>query len=276
VQANLRLALEQVIDLRAELAQLTGAEPASEQAADGEPILSFDQALREVPALLDMQDLLGQPDDSSLRNEKEISAIIQELRQPMSSILGYTDFLLGESTGVLGELQRKYLERIRASVERLGGLADDLIQLTEQETNSSRLRPATVVLDQMIDKAVAGTKDQLSKKNILLELNIPDHLPDLQADQPALQQVLDSLLQNAVNCTAAGGKVNIQASGKERARARLYPGGFPIPAATSKRRTCCLSRVFKMIKTESRATTNQSTLLSQGSGRSHGGRIWVD
>jgi GAF domain-containing protein len=46
---------------------------------------------------------------------QEITALVQDLRQPMSSIVGYTDFLLGESIGILGALQRRFLERIRSS-----------------------------------------------------------------------------------------------------------------------------------------------------------------
>ena len=48
-----------------------------------------------------------------------IASISQELRQPMSSIVGYTDLLLGESIGILGALQRKFVEQIKASTEQL-------------------------------------------------------------------------------------------------------------------------------------------------------------
>ncbi|MFO3796771.1 MAG: histidine kinase dimerization/phospho-acceptor domain-containing protein, partial [Anaerolineales bacterium] len=59
-----------------------------------------------------------------------IAAIAQELRQPLSSLIGYTDLLLGESVGILGAMQRKFVERIKASIERMRSLVDDLIQIT--------------------------------------------------------------------------------------------------------------------------------------------------
>jgi len=52
-----------------------------------------------------------------------IAAIAQELRQPMSSIVGYTELLLGESVGLLGSMQRKFVERIKASSERMADLS---------------------------------------------------------------------------------------------------------------------------------------------------------
>ena len=67
-----------------------------------------------------------------------VASISQELRQPMSSIVGYTDLLLGESVGILGTLQRKFVERIKASTERIGSLIDDLIQVTTLETGLQR------------------------------------------------------------------------------------------------------------------------------------------
>lgn len=48
------------------------------------------------------------------------ASIAQDLRQPMSSIVGYTDLLLGESVGILGALQRKIL-RTDSSLNRADG-----------------------------------------------------------------------------------------------------------------------------------------------------------
>ena len=51
-----------------------------------------------------------------------IASISQELRQPMSSIVGYTDLLMGESVGILGALQRKFVERsLHRTHRRPGG-----------------------------------------------------------------------------------------------------------------------------------------------------------
>jgi signal transduction histidine kinase len=46
---------------------------------------------------------------------------------------GYTDLLLGESVGILGALQRKFVERVKSSTERISNLINDLIQVTTLE-----------------------------------------------------------------------------------------------------------------------------------------------
>src|SRR5574337_628058 len=94
-----------------------------------------------------------------------IASISQELRQPMSSIIGYTDLLLGESVGILGALQRKFVERIKASTERIGSLIDDLIQMTTLESGLADLKPEPVDLNTIIDNAMAYTSSQVREKN---------------------------------------------------------------------------------------------------------------
>ncbi len=140
-----------------------------------------------------------------------ITSLSQELRQPMSSIIGYTELLLGESTGILGALQRKFLERIKVSAQRVGVLLDDLINVTSLDEEQFTLEPESVNLAGVIDEAVSRTSDQLQEKSITLNLDLPEALPQLKADPDALQQVVIHLLQNASSATPAEGEVGLRA-----------------------------------------------------------------
>jgi signal transduction histidine kinase len=139
-----------------------------------------------------------------------VASISQELRQPMSSIVGYTDLLLGESVGILGALQRKFIERIKASTERIGGLVDDLIQVTTMETNPVEIKFESVDLNLIIDNAVAYTSTQIREKNITLQLDTSDVPPQVQTDREALQQILIHLLQNAGSASPPDGTVTLR------------------------------------------------------------------
>jgi signal transduction histidine kinase len=146
----------------------------------------------------------------STEQAEVIASISQELRQPMSSIIGYTDLLLGESVGILGALQRKFVERIKASTERLGNLIDDMIQLTNLETNIVERKPETIDLNQIIDHAVSYTSSQVREKNISIHLDLPKRLDPIYADREALQQILIHLLQNAGAATPVEGKIRLK------------------------------------------------------------------
>jgi signal transduction histidine kinase len=139
----------------------------------------------------------GQAGAYSSEQAEVIASIAQELRQPMSSVVGYTDLLLGESVGILGSLQRKFVERVKASTERIGTLIDDMIQVTNLETGLTELKPEAVDLNMIIDNAMSYTSSQIREKNITLHLDLPKDLQSIHADREALQQILIHLLQNA-------------------------------------------------------------------------------
>ncbi|MFN8403369.1 MAG: HAMP domain-containing sensor histidine kinase [Anaerolineales bacterium] len=139
----------------------------------------------------------GTPSTGSNEQAEVVASISQELRQPMSSIVGYTDLLLGESVGILGALQRKFVERIRSSTERIGSLVEDLIQVTTLETGLNDLKPEAVDLNLIIDNAMSYTSSQVREKNISLHLDLPKNMAPIHADREALQQILIHLLQNA-------------------------------------------------------------------------------
>ncbi|MBI3738660.1 MAG: HAMP domain-containing histidine kinase, partial [Chloroflexi bacterium] len=139
-----------------------------------------------------------------------IASISQELRQPMSSIVGYTDLLLGESVGILGALQRKFVERIKASTERIRSLIDDMIQVTTLDTGLADLKPTATDLNLIIDNAMAYTSSQVREKNISLHLDLPKKVASVNADREALQQILIHLLQNAGAATPIEGTIRLK------------------------------------------------------------------
>lgn len=140
---------------------------------------------------------------------ESFAAIAQEMRQPLASILGYADFLLGESVGILGALQRKFLERIRLSTERMSHLIDELNHVSSQEMRTLRLDLEPLNLQALIDHALANTRDQFVAADVELRLEIPSGLPDMLADHNALLQVLTSLLENAARVSPPSSQVTL-------------------------------------------------------------------
>jgi len=152
----------------------------------------------------------GHAATKSTEQAEVIASISQELRQPLSSIVGYTDLLLGESVGILGALQRKFVDRIKASTERIRSLTDDMIQITTLENDLNDLKPETVDLNSIIDNAMSYTSTQVREKNISIHLELPKTLASIHADREALQQVLIHLLQNAGAATPFEGTVRLK------------------------------------------------------------------
>lgn len=153
----------------------------------------------------------SKPDAKTGNTSAEVVASIsQELRQPLTSIIGYADLLLGESVGILGALQRKFIERIRTSTERISGLVDNLIQITNLESGGIKLNPEIVDLNLIIDNAMANTSSQIREKNVALKIDIPENLQPINTDKEVLQQVLIHLLQNAASVSPEEGSVALK------------------------------------------------------------------
>jgi signal transduction histidine kinase len=216
----------------------------------------------------------------STEQAEVVASISQELRQPMSSIVGYTDLLLGESVGILGTLQRKFVERIKASTERIGSLIDDLIQVTTLETGLHELKPEPVDLDLIIDNAMSYTSSQIREKNISMHLDLPKNVAPIYADREALQQILIHLLQNAGAASPLEGTVDLTVQtktedGKEYVLIQVSDTGGGIPAEDLGRVFTRLYRADNVL-IEGVGDTGVGLSIAKTLTEAQKGRIWVD
>lgn len=123
--------------------------------------------------------------------------LVQEMRTPMTSVVGYIELLLGESVGILGEMQRKFLQRVSSNVTRLATMINDLIRLTELDTGQFRLQRAPVDVMEIMEDAVTNAAVQFREKGLNVVLSIEDNLPMPYADEDAVKQMIAQLLTNA-------------------------------------------------------------------------------
>jgi signal transduction histidine kinase len=209
-----------------------------------------------------------------------IASIAQELRQPMSSIIGYTDLMLGESVGILGALQRKFVERVKSSTERIGSLIDDLIQITILETGLMSLKPENVDLSLIIDNAVAYTSSQLREKNISLRFDMPESVQPIQADREAIQQILIHLLQNAGAASPVEGSITLRVRTKREndqdyILLQVTDTGGGIPAEDIDRVFTRLYRADNVL-IQGVGDTGVGLSIAKTLTEAQSGRIWVD
>lgn len=216
----------------------------------------------------------------STEQAEVVASISQELRQPMSSIVGYTDLLLGESVGILGALQRKFVERIKASTERIGTLIDDLIQVTTLETGLNELKPESVDLNVIIDNAMSYTSSQVREKNISIHLDLPKNMALIQADREALQQIVIHLLQNAGSASPVEGSVDLrvqkQAEGEqEYVLIQVTDSGGGIPTEDLPRVFTRLYRADNVL-IQGVGDTGVGLSIARTLTEAQKGRIWVE
>jgi two-component system phosphate regulon sensor histidine kinase PhoR len=155
---------------------------------------------------------------------KVIASLAQKLRQPMASIIGYVDLLLSESVGIIGALQRKFLERIQASSERTGVLLDDLMRAMDIDSGNLKLAQESVNGVPVNDDALRGCQSQFSEKGLRVVADIDPNLPPVQADRDALLQNFSHLIDNSGAASASDSEVHLSVQHETEQR----PGGDPL------------------------------------------------
>jgi signal transduction histidine kinase len=160
-------------------------------------------------------------------NPELLMGMVQELRTPMTSIVGYIDLLLGESAGILGEMQRKFLQRVAANITRLTLMLDDLTRITALDTGMFTLEPQPMDVVSIIEDAITNASNQFREKGLAVHLNLDDNIPLLRADRDAIGQIIGQLLTNAYLVSPPNSEVFITATRKQIDLVRNGSGETP-------------------------------------------------
>lgn len=147
----------------------------------------------------------------SAENSEVIMGVVQELRTPMTSIFGYIDVLLSETPGILGEMQRQFLQRVASNVNRLAGMIEDLIRVTALDTGHLNLTPVPIDVVAIIEDAITNASMQFREKGLTVNLQLEENLPLLKADRDSFEQIIGQLLTNAYLVSPPHTEISIDA-----------------------------------------------------------------
>ncbi len=174
------------------------------------PMAATPDGERQGGSVAILYDITAEAESQQARDEF-VASLSQELRTPMTSITGYTDLLLGESVGLIGEMQRKFLQRIKANIERMSGMLNDLIGVTAIDAGQLEIRTAVVDIAEVIEDTIIGARAQVEEKELTLELNLPEQMPPVEADADCVHQIMANLVSNATKCSPVGSTVEVSA-----------------------------------------------------------------
>jgi signal transduction histidine kinase len=138
-----------------------------------------------------------------------ISFVSHELKQPMTSIKGYTDLLVKGAAGELNEAQHGFLETVRSNTDRMNKLVSDLLDISRIESGRIRLELRRLSVDQVIEDALRTIRRQIEGKRQTLGVNVSPDLPLVWGDRDRVVQILTNLVTNAHKYTPEGGGIAI-------------------------------------------------------------------
>lgn len=139
-----------------------------------------------------------------------------DIRNPLSVIMTYADFLLDETKNSLSEEHQNFLKIIFSSAEFLLSLIEDLLDITQIESGKLTLNLQRINIVELAQNNIALNNSLAAKKNIKIYLNQSSKNISINVDPPKLEQVLNNLTSNAVKFSHPGSSVQVNIIEKDQ------------------------------------------------------------
>jgi signal transduction histidine kinase len=161
---------------------------------------------------------------SSLNLEKEfdfsqqiklelLNQLTQELRTPLTSILGMAGVLGREIYGPLTSKQREYLEIIQRSGKYLLSLVNEITGLDATNENSHVINLVPVDIEMLCKQAINSLEELAIRREQNIRLSIePEQNRFLSLDKDKVRQILYNLIFSVIQISATGSIVRIHVS----------------------------------------------------------------
>jgi len=136
--------------------------------------------------------------------------VSHELATPMTPIVGYVRLLAAEELGPLTPLQRKVLDSITASTERLRSVVDTLLDVSSLDSGRMHFYEREYDLGDCVRRAIDEAKGAFDLHRTKVTVApMPDDL-GARGDAEKVRRCVLHLLDNAAKFTGAGGEVAVE------------------------------------------------------------------
>jgi two-component system phosphate regulon sensor histidine kinase PhoR len=238
------------------------------------PIRASEEGGTAIGAVLVLHDI------SELRRLERVrqdfvANVSHEFKTPLTAIRGFAETLLG---GALDDVEHRarFVEIIQEHAERLTRLTDDLLKLSTIEAGKMELELRTVSPVDLLKMCADTASFAAKKKQQTIKIECARDLAAIRGDSGRLRDVLQNLLDNAVQYTPMGG--HIIASAVRDADEIVFTvadNGIGIPQAEQER---IFERFYRVDEGRSREVggTGLGLSIARHIAEAHGGRIWVE
>lgn len=260
-------------DLREGIRQgLEGHEYHTEiNAADGRVFSVRVTPVPQVGAAVTMHDVTHFKELDRLKSDF-VSTVSHDLRSPLTSILGYVDLL--ERAGPLTPMQKRFVDRVRSSVENITALINDLLDLGRIEAGFDTEKEV-VSIAEIVRYAVEGIKPQAEAKRQELVLRMGENIPLVLGNIVRLRQMLDNIIGNAVKYTGEGGRIEVTVENhNNQVVIRVSDNGPGIPPSEQ---PYIFNKFFRASNVASeKPGTGLGLAIVKSIVEAHHGRVWVE
>ena len=161
----------------------------------------------EAPVLLSMVAALLNAQHSERSKDEFLSTVSHELRTPLNSILGWADILLRQPRDMDFS---QGLQAIERNARLQAQMIADLLDVSRMAAGKLEIELSAIDAGFAVDGAIKNLAAAAQSRQITIDRRIENGLPPVLADSERLQQIVASLLSNAIKFSAKNASVAVE------------------------------------------------------------------
>lgn len=138
-----------------------------------------------------------------------VSLASHQLRTPISGMRWSAELLLMDGVETLSLQQKRYIDRLLSSIQRMSGLVDDFLQVSRFDLGTRVLKLEDVVLPELCDDVIAEQTELVTAKRIKIKKEYDSSILKINTDLGLLRIIVTNLTVNAVKYSRIAGEVNL-------------------------------------------------------------------
>lgn len=152
------------------------------------------------------------PTEKAMQSQKDfIAAVSHECKAPLAAILSSAEMI--ESVTALPDTVITHVQMIDLEVSRMSRLIGDLLSLSSLDAGNWSFHMEEINIDTLMINLYTKFERICRKKNIILQLSIPDECcPTFYSDANRLNQIISIFLDNAVSYSSPESEISLDAS----------------------------------------------------------------
>ncbi len=206
-----------------------------------------------------------------------VSMVSHELRTPLATIKEFSGILADQIAGPLTKSQEDFLGIIKANVERLARIIDDLLDMAKIEAGRVILTKGFIEVGPLLEQLVRSMRPLAESHQITLESEAPERIAAAFADEDKVTQVLLNLLSNAIKYTKGPGRITVRVDEQpNEVRFSVQDTGIGINPEDLPKLFQKFQQFQRLPGVAGSKGTGLGLAISKRLVELHGGRIWAE
>lgn len=165
-----------------------------------------------------------------------ISLASHQLRTPLSAMKWYLEMILDGDVGPLSRDQKKYIDEVYSSNQRMIELVNSLLSISRIESGRIIVEPLLTDIHTLIDEVIEEVQVLSDKKKQKIQVRVANEVPKIMLDPKLIRNVYLNLLTNAVKYSPEGSTIKVHVRMKEESvYSEVIDQGYGIPEEQQER-----------------------------------------